>query len=421
MPPLPASVAAQLASAFVAAGVFGFTGAAFTRDLWFAIATVLAFWLGIFAPAIYVPFEAMGGITTDDVTEFVQIAFFVIPAHATLAAAVGIGFVKIFDIRQLIDVWLSGSGGDSDGEERTFPFIVLAIILGFVATLLLVGATYPTAFLYGLWVPSAVGTVAYTIFGIIFAFFALALIGLSILQYKGGTRFNDNNDYLSFVYALVFLFLTLVLYGLAAAFDASPSGTTSAWTTALFVIADIVALLMAWSAESRQVDADRQKSRFFALPGSTLVNLLRAFVFIALHTGLFWLWGCVERLNTMNMVFTMMAWPHFLLAYTIAGAVILLVYFPCCLCKWTNYEEERQQQQIATFKDVKDIVNPPKAAAAAFDVSTQSSSFPAIDFGRTAKASTSLVSILLSRGVSGDASSSAATTRRRRAPLQLEF
>ena len=117
---LPAATAEALGRTFVNAGTYGFLLAVASRDVFFSVATYLAFWLAILAPIDYAAFIATAPLDAD-VTLFVASAFLVVPAAATLAAMVGIGFVKLFDIGQLIDVWLTGSGGVSDedgGEER---------------------------------------------------------------------------------------------------------------------------------------------------------------------------------------------------------------------------------------------------------------------------------------------------------------
>ena len=348
--PLPAATAEALGRTFVNAGTYGFLLAVASRDVFFSVATYLAFWLAILAPIDYAAFIATGPLAAD-VTLFVASAFLVVPAAATLAAMVGIGFVKLFEIGQLIDVWLTGSGGVSDEEERNLPLLVYAVVLAFTGTLLFFGYEPSTsaAWLYGLATP----TLGFwlLVLAILFGVLAIVAVGCSAAQRKMGTRYENARDYMSTAYAFLLLLVVAVTELVTHFGLSSPSvQLVDLWWLLAILAVDGVFLVGGYlgekaAAKSLAAPAWQSRGRFYMLSGSEgvgCVNFFRVVVFLALHVGLFWTYGTWLRYYTGDDVVAMLGWPNYLLAYAIGlGIIIVAFVFYSLWCRWPASEKER--------------------------------------------------------------------------------
>ena len=125
-------MSSTVGSLLVSLSTIGTLGSVFTRDAPLVVGLFYLFWL-IFAFTYYV-----GVATTAEI-------FWYLPLIVALASATGVAIVKLFDIGQLIDVWLSGSGGGSNHratryEELNLPLLPTAIIFAFFAVFFAVAA-----------------------------------------------------------------------------------------------------------------------------------------------------------------------------------------------------------------------------------------------------------------------------------------
>ena len=188
---------ASLGTILVSAQTFTYLGSVFTRDVGFSAFVFAAFWLFIFAPTYY----ALNVAT-----------YFFVPAATALAAVLGIAVVNLLSVGQLVDIWLTGSGGgdNSQHEELNVPFMVVAIGFVFFAVFFALAAVacQPADltcanFLGGLfYVPSAL--VGWILFGV-FAALALAAVLATGIQRKRGVRFKGIHDWASVYYFFAFL------------------------------------------------------------------------------------------------------------------------------------------------------------------------------------------------------------------------
>ena len=321
---LVAPYGAALARAFVNAGIYGFVGATLS-DLYFAIATFAVFWYGIFVPMYFVPFMGTPPMLSAT-TLFVQSTFAVF-VHAILGAVLGIAFVRIAGIRQLVVV----NGG-------VVPLIMLATSFAAVATLFIVGALSPATFLYGI-----VGINLYValVLGLLFA--AAALVTIAIAARQPAPR-----DYASSAYALSFVLFVLAVELVSRI--TVPGTVATVLSTAAIVVLSGVLLIVGYAIERRW---SSPKGRFFVVPvGSGCTNFLRALIFVSLVGGYFWALGYVLRETTSDNAVAMLGVLGYAWWYLGAGVLIFaaaVIVWLCC------YPVETEQGEIAEVEMTPEI------------------------------------------------------------------
>jgi hypothetical protein len=308
--------------------VYGYLGAIFTRSLFFPIATVLAAWLLIAADDAY-PFAAMMMHDEASIRAFIVDAFWAIPATTVIVSIVAILVVKVLDLGQPIDVWLTGSGGGSTPErvkheEYNIPFVVSAIVVLFVG-IFFVHAAADMAIAYGDILVDHGLSVAVAIVALV-AF--VVLLGASGWQYMQGTRFNDSHDLMSIYYTVVLGVLVLVEYALLAA-----TSLAAGWHIVASVAAALVLILIGVWFESRRANSaegDKYRGRFYAFESNGLLTAIRVVAVVAGYGTLVGL-GHVARAASSrprDMLRLTFFWP-----LVIAIAVLVAVYVVILLVK----------------------------------------------------------------------------------------
>jgi len=183
----------SLAVSTVAAAALSFVTSIFTRDPLLAFGGFTLFWAFIFVPTYHV-----NDATVDTL---------IVLAASALYAVMGAATSKLFDIGQLIDVWLSGSGGGPNArEELNIPFLLVGVIAAFFATFFGVAASRAGAATDLFWaglvdLDETLAILLALLLGIV----ALAAIIVSVKQEKLGARFRGIHDWASVIYLFVWL------------------------------------------------------------------------------------------------------------------------------------------------------------------------------------------------------------------------
>jgi len=320
---------AQLGGVLVDAALFGYLGAVFTRDPFFSTGLFAAFWLFIFVPVQY-PINTFVGA---DLTRELLSIFVYVPATAALASLVGLALVKMLDIGQLIDVWLTGSGGGSaykasKNEELNLPLMPLAILFIFVGTFFVFHAGAGPMIFYG---EFTIDTTIWYILGAVAYLFALALFISIGIESKHGNRYQNHHDYGSLYYTFAFgvVFLAPLIL--------RPLGSGAGWIAflaILIVVLDLVALGIGVTLE-RARDLGIQKieqtpnyryGRFYSIEsaGTNFVLILRYVLVIGFHVGTYLFIALYDEYaaTTVQAIF----WPAIVLYTTISFFVLVVVY-----------------------------------------------------------------------------------------------
>jgi len=329
-----------LGSVLVSSSTAGFLGSIFTRDAPLVFGIYYAFW-AMFALTYFVAVE-----TTNDI-------FFYVPFTVLLAAVAGIAVVKLLNIGQLVDVWVTGSGGGdnkraSGHEELNLPLMAMAILFLFFAIFFGMAAVACgpdsltcATFLNGIWAVSS-RTVGWLLFGV---FVALALLTLlaSGIQLKHGHRHKATHDYGSIYYAFAF-FVVVLAPALTWHFLTLTPPTRGLVAGVVAVLVDIL-FLGGGVAYERTCDLGKDEvgvarssrnGRFYSIEGSTARLVFRFVIVIGVHAGAYVLGGYAVS-NTLDSV-PAMFWPWFVSYYGIVffifGAlyIIITIFFD-----WQDY------------------------------------------------------------------------------------
>jgi hypothetical protein len=183
-----------LAVSTVAAAGISYLTSIFTRDPLLAFGGYVIFWAFIFVPTYHA--------TDDPLVDIV-----IVMAASAVFSIMGGATSKLFDVGQLIDVWLTGSGGGPNArEELNIPFLLVGFIAIFFAVFFGVAASRSGAVTDQFWngLVNLNQTLA-ILLTVLFAIVALAAIVVSVKQEKMGARFRGIHDWASVVYLVVWL------------------------------------------------------------------------------------------------------------------------------------------------------------------------------------------------------------------------
>ena len=336
-------MSATLGTRLVDAAVFGYLGGVFTRDAFFAPAVYLAFWVLIYAPTYY-PIVAPG------LPDNVLATYFYLPAIVFLGTIIGLLVAKLLDIGQLVDVWLTGSGGGENArhENLNVPFLVFGLGLIWLAVFFFVANMAGGSFIYG--AISIDPTVA-IILGVVAVVLAISAFVVSAVQHKFGTRFvGARHDYISVWYLIALTAAVIIPW-----FIRTPSVPTTGnvvLTTLVIVFLDFVVLGVGTYLEYRRdrdldptnVAPSSRHGRFYAIEGSRTKLVLRFVLVILLHT-LVYIFGAWFQNITADDVAAMFGFPNYALFFLIAYGVLILMYVPLITCcKWPKYARMHRKE-----------------------------------------------------------------------------
>lgn len=312
----------SLGAVLVSSSTAGYLGSIFTRDAPLVFGLYYAFWV-IFALTYYA-------------AEPTNETAFYVPFAALIAAVAGIAIVKLFKIGQLVDVWLSGSGGGpndraSKHEELNLPLMPLSILFTWASVFFAVAAlacgsdsSTCASFLNNIWAVSS-WTVGWLLFGV-FAALALLAFFASGIQLKRGGRHKATHDYGSIYYS--FAFMVMLLAPIALWHVATWTSVTRGLAAGGVAVAvDLLFLLIGYGYERNRdteldnvgVDKSSRNGRFYSIEESSTARLIFRFAtVILLHAGIFVLGG--YAIDSTGDDVAAIFWP-WLLAYF--GAILL--------------------------------------------------------------------------------------------------
>ena len=272
-------MAQSLDLVMVSSSTAGFLVGFATRDSPFAFGVYYAFWL-IFAFTYYV-----------NVPETPQDIFFYVPIIVALTTVTGATLAKMLNIGQLVDVWMTGSGGGANNvatsyEELNLPLMPLTILFAFFSVFFGVAAascstTNCADFLGGIWAVSS-STVGWLLFGVFVALTLLAFFA-SAIQTKYGNRHKKTHDYASLLYTFIVLFVATVpmlMWHLPTTWSVVTRGWVAA---AVALVADGVFFAIgSYYENSLDYDDDDNKittrnGRFYSVESSSTVMFFRFF------------------------------------------------------------------------------------------------------------------------------------------------
>ena len=318
----------HIASVLVTLASIGFLGSVFTRDAFFSLAAIAAFWIFIFAHTFY-------GATIDPVTLYAYVL-----AAVALASITGSVLVKLLGTGRLIDVWMMRSPlpVPNIAEDWNIPLFLLAVLFIFLAVFYVIAGTAPAV--PGFWNGDIVitATAGWILF-VLFLLLAIALIIMAGVQ----KRTSDKNFTISDAPGIYYFFAFGVMAALPAVFWHFADGlitsyATRGWTT--FVIALIldIGLLLAgvaieaWQAQRGQLlghapaEAVRRPYDGLYTGGSKWTSAVRIF-FIALVHGLVFGIGSLATDATTAAAAKQVFWfPYLFLLFAIAAGIFAAAY-----------------------------------------------------------------------------------------------
>jgi len=310
-----------LALVLVSSSTAGYLTGLATRDSPFAFGVYYAFWL-IFAFTYYV-----------NLPETPENIFFYVPIIVALATIVGVIISKLLNIGQLVDVWVTGSGGGSNPkasryEELNMPLMPLAILFAFFTVFFAVAAVSCgsdsltcASFLNGIWSVSS-WTVGWLLFGVFLALTLLAFFASGI-QTKYGGRHKQTTDYASLLYTFLVLgaiTFPILMWHLA---PSSWSRETIGWVSAIVaIVSDLILFGIGCFYEHWLDKSDGgnmvkiRNGRFYSIEGSGTRLFFRFLFVILVHAGAFVLGGyaVVDSASDVAVMF----WPWFVAYYGVA-------------------------------------------------------------------------------------------------------
>jgi len=333
----------ELQPVLVFLALAGYLGSIFTRDAFFSTSVISCFWLFIIAPRDY-PLNT--GAPPGDIAQAALNIFFYVPAVVALASIVGTATVKLLNVGQLVNVWLTGTGGGSNygataNEEKNLPLLVSMVLALFFAFFFFNAAT--GAILYGtVTMPPVWAIVA----GIVAALAAFGLLVASLVPLMRGNRFRMHRDNLSFVYTLGLGALLVVHYlTIVAPAAAYASGGSIAVAIVLIIVVDLLVFVGGSRIEAGFDRALRERSkkndgeppyvyrygRLYSIEASWASYVVRIGGIILVHLGTYVL--LVVALPTAASI-SAAFWSTLLLVFGIAFAVLVLLYIIVTAAQW---------------------------------------------------------------------------------------
>jgi len=320
---------ASLGAAFVVSVASVFVATLFTRSPYFGTALWAALWLIVFAPTYFYSLVAVN-------------VYAYTAGGVFLAAILGALLCKLLAQGQLVNVWLTGSGGglNAHGEERNVPYIVFATIALFFTTFFFVaGATNdnPSAtppapsFMTG---TVAIGDPVALVAASALLIATLALLFISAYPREYGDRLHELPDQMSAIY---YVSMAIAIVAPAIVVLSSFSTPIRRGIVAMLVAFVVDALIFIggyWYERQRYASAakaDRWHGRLYRVGSSVTATALPLVLFALLH-GLIFLFGGFAIAANGNNTQALFAFPWFALAFVIAIGIVFVCYAIIAAC-----------------------------------------------------------------------------------------